>query len=105
MANKNTDPNHRMGKTTGYDLINGEYHIAPLYQEQFNALLHEKGGIEDMLSAVTKHAQKDYEDISKREETLWERLAEDIGLDIHAGWTYRRGIVKPKAVVEGPTKP
>ena len=54
------NPNHHMGKQTGYELIDGVYHIAPMYQEQFAKIAYQKDGIEQMVAMVTKHAAADF---------------------------------------------
>ncbi|MDO9580136.1 MAG: hypothetical protein Q7J06_06155 [Bacteroidales bacterium] len=89
------DTNYHKGKETGYHLINGEYHIAPLYQGQFDFLHDKKNGIEEMLAMVSRHSAQDLEAISKATRQLWDRLAEDIGIDKAAGWTYQNGVVRP----------
>lgn len=85
---------HHMGKRTGYDLINEEYHIAPLYLEQFNELNQKTEGIKAMLDIVTSHASKDLEEISKIRGKIFEGIADDIGIDLKEGWTYCNGILK-----------
>ena len=88
------NPNHHMGKRTGYELINGEYHIARLYSRQFQELNHRVGGIETMLNIVTSHAAKDLEELSKSRRRIFEDLADDIGIDLEEGWTYVNYILK-----------
>ena len=90
------NPNYHMGKETGYELINGEYHIAPMYWAQFDRLRDERAGISDMLAMVTRHANSDLAKIAKAQNELWARIAEDIGVDITKGYTYWNGVVKPQ---------
>jgi len=96
MAKEKENPNHRMGKTTGYDLINGDYHIAPLYQERFAQIALKRQGIREMLDIVTEHAAKDLELLGEETQKLWQELAEDIGIKINGGWIYTDGIVSKK---------
>ena len=42
------NPNHHMGKQTGYELVDGIYHVAPVYQQQFDAFASKQSGIEKM---------------------------------------------------------
>ncbi len=49
---KKTDANHFMGKSTGYRLIDGVYHIAPVYIERFDRISDQQVGIEKMVKAV-----------------------------------------------------
>lgn len=74
------DPNHHMGKSTGYGLIDGVYHIAPLYRNEFEQLALRKSGIDQVVECVTSHAARDYEAIATMRHSIWERLYEDIGL-------------------------
>ncbi len=98
MKKEKENPNHHMGKQTGYELINGEYHIAPMYCEQLDALMRRAGGIEDMLHIVTHHASVDLEQIRKDEKKVWDALSEDIGLEKGQAWIYRNGVVKKQEV-------
>jgi hypothetical protein len=83
-----------MGKHTGYDLINGEYHIAPLYCEQFDELMHRTLGIQHMLNMVTDHAAEDLKQISVIRGKIFKELADDIGLDLGKGWVFSMGVIK-----------
>ena len=90
---KNADKAYRMGKQTGYRLIDGVYHIAPLYQGQFEELAHKDDSIKAMLRAVTTHAVEDLEVISKARKKLWDFLIDDLGLDSDVIWDYHNGKV------------
>jgi hypothetical protein len=92
---KKENPNHRMGKQTGYELINGEYHIASLYQEQFTALNFKAEGIKSMLNIVTQHASDDLEEIAKQRQKIFNEMADDIGIDLKDGWNYCNGVLRP----------
>jgi hypothetical protein len=87
---------HRIGKYTGYDLINGEYHLAPQYVQQFNDLFHREKGIEELLKMVAHHAQEDLTAISKEKQGIWVTIGEDLGIDVTANgnWRYSNGIIK-----------
>ena len=86
--------NHHRGKRTGYELINGEYHIAPYYYEQFNKLQHKRKGIETLLTIVNQHAAENLEEISRVNQAIFNDLADDIGLDLKEAWVHSHGIVK-----------
>ncbi len=88
------NPNHHMGKRTGYHLINGEYHIAPLYVEQFDKLTNRQAGIKKMLAAVTENASEQLAQIAESYKRVWDELADDLGLDRNEVWTIRNEIVK-----------
>ena len=95
MGKKNKEnPNHFMGKQTGYELVDGKYHIAPLHSGQFDYLADKEAGIKSMLNAVADHVAKDLEEITKARREVWKRLAEDIGLDMQKNWVYRNGVVE-----------
>uniref|UniRef100_A0A6H1ZSL2 Uncharacterized protein n=1 Tax=viral metagenome TaxID=1070528 RepID=A0A6H1ZSL2_9ZZZZ len=101
MKKKKEATNYYMGKQTGYELIEGVYHIAPLYQEQFRRMSLEKSGIDEMLRMVTSHAAKDLERLNKVNEQIWADLAEDIGLNNDMKWQYfPNGTVKEIVEVE-----
>lgn len=95
MGDKKEVTSHHMGKETGYDLVNGEYSIAPLYCQQFDYLTNKEAGIKEMLNTVADHVAKDLEDIIKKKQEVWRKLSEDIGLDFkNKNWVYHNGIVK-----------
>ncbi len=89
------NPNYHMGKYTGYQLINGEYHIAPMYQGRFEALRERELGIRRMLDAVTGHAAAELAEIAKSEVNLWRDLGKEKGLDLanNYKYIYSKGIV------------
>jgi hypothetical protein len=92
---KNENPNHHMGKRTGYDLINGEYHIAPSYIEQFNALYFKEAGIKAMLNAVADHVSEDLKNTAEVRQKIFNDLSEDIGIDLKQQWEYYgNGVLK-----------
>ncbi len=85
---------HRMGKVTGYELQNGEYHIAPTYVEQFDKLLATAQGIRMMLDVVTEHATKDFEALTVAHKALWDALRDDLGVAFDKGlWAYSNGVI------------
>ncbi|MCK9435728.1 MAG: hypothetical protein M0Q12_00805 [Synergistaceae bacterium] len=88
------NPNYHMGKRTGYELINGEYHIAPLYTQQFEELTTKQKGIETMLAMVTNNVSQQLEQIHIAAQRIWEELSNDIGIDRKEGFVYLNGIVK-----------
>ena len=108
MAKEKISPNHHMGNATGYELIDGEYHIAPVYQLAFRELAEKRIAIEELLQIVSKHAIADLEQIVKAKDKLWDRISGDVGLDCNVQWEYRDGIIKksekkpePEKIVKG----
>ena len=91
---KKDNPNHKMGKLTGYEIVDGGYRIAPLYQERFSSLFFKRKGIEEMLAIVTRHASSDLVEISIELHRIWEDLSKDIGIDHSESWTYLNGVIK-----------
>jgi hypothetical protein len=95
MKKEKANPNRHMGKYTGYELINGEYHLAPLYVEQFDKLTERKFGINNMFEIIMRYVEKDLGTLAHDEHLLWEKLGDDIGINIKEGWTYSdNGVVK-----------
>ncbi len=93
MKKEKENHNHHMGKQSGYELINGEYHIAPMYVAQFDALEDRAIGIKHMLEIVATHASEDLEQIRKQQRRVWETLADDLGIDLSKGWKYKNCVV------------
>ena len=92
------DPNYHMGNHTGYRLVNGLYHIAPVYQEQFARLQERADGINLMLKAVTRHASEDLQEITRLQKQIWKDIKEDIGLDPNVSWEYTEGVIRKQEV-------
>jgi len=93
MAKEKENPNHHMGKHTGYDLIDGEYHIAPHYTEQFDKLATHKESIAEMVQIVTGFAAKDMEQLIIARKRLFTEIFDDIGLDQNKQWIYLNGVI------------
>jgi|GEM_PF-6683476 len=90
------DKTYRVGKHTGYELRNGEYHLAPMYVEQFDRITNRRNGIQMMLEAVTEHAALDYQAVSVAQRKLWDAIGEDFGVNFGKGqWTYLDGVIRP----------
>ena len=77
-----------MGKTTGYSLVDGVYHIAPMYTEGFEKLLDRRTGIDNLLKSITIHAAEINREIAAEQRRLWKMLSEDIGLDMSKNYSY-----------------
>jgi len=91
------ESNHHTGKRTGYELIDGVYHTAPIYHNQFMEITHRRDALDEMLNMVTAHVAKDLEDIRKTSHKIWEDIADDIGLDKSKNWLYHMdGTVREK---------
>jgi hypothetical protein len=92
MKAKTKDTTHFMGKRTGYELINGEYHLAPFYCDQFARLNAEEAGIRKMLEIIIDHASADLKTIEERKKRVFEDIGEDLGIDLKTiGWNYHHG--------------
>ena len=89
MKKEKINPNHHMGKRTGYELINGEYYIAHCYTDEFAELNYKEQGIASMFNGLIEHAQNDMKVIAKQRHDLFATIADDIGIDLSDGnWTY-----------------
>jgi len=86
--------NHFMGKHTGCTLINGEYHLAPVYQDQFSAITNEKVGLDSLLVSVNSYASKEFANINKKKDHLFKIISEDLGIDT-SGYEYSGGVLRP----------
>jgi hypothetical protein len=93
---KREKSNHHMGKYTGYVLVDGIYYIAPTYQDRFQEIEHKKYGIEQMVAMVTKHAADDLTALSKINNSIWDELRDDLGLDPNKKWLYINGTIKER---------
>jgi hypothetical protein len=93
---KQENPNHHMGKQSGYELIGGEYYVAPMYQEQFEKLGIKQESINTLLKMVSAHCAAILEEIGEAQKRVWDSIEDDIGLDKGKLWVYdyRRGVVK-----------
>jgi hypothetical protein len=87
-------PNHHMGKHSGYELIDGEYHIAPMYTDQFRELENKVESINALLQMVNTHCASILEEIAKARRRIWDDIFDDIGLDRGKSWLYVRGVIK-----------
>jgi hypothetical protein len=98
MTRKMDNPNHYMGKETGYTLKDAVYYIAPLYQQQFDFLMTQEKGIAKMLEIVTDHAATDLQKLAEQNVKLWKTITDDIGLDLTKRWEYiyQSGTVKER---------
>jgi len=94
MGKKKNNTNHHMGKQSGYDLIDGVYHIAPMYCKRFDDFRLRKAGIDEMLACVTGHASEELEQLYGQRKRLWDEIAEDLDLDASVPWIYYNGTIK-----------
>ena len=94
---------HHMGKSTGYELINGEYHIASVYTEQFHAMSLKKKGIADVINMVTSHFAEDLEQLNEATHKLWIEIGEDLDFEPKEDWIYSSGVIKrnPNKIYQG----
>lgn len=95
MSKEKADTNHRMGKYTGYDVVDGGYRIAPRYEQQFDECNYREAGIKQLINSVLDHANNEMASIMERRQKLFEELADDIGIDLTSGnWSYGHGVLK-----------
>ncbi|MDP3063136.1 MAG: hypothetical protein Q8O40_08005 [Chloroflexota bacterium] len=89
MADKKVDPNHKMGKHTGYELRDGKYYLAPTYQQRMDALRARQIGLEDLVRVVSAFAADNYAAIAREQQGWWKEVEDDLALGITAGmWKY-----------------
>ena len=81
MAKEKKDPNHYLGKRTGYSLIDGVYHIAPIYQDSFAFNADRKRGVDTMVRAVVAYAAETHKEIATSNRKLWDEICADLGLE------------------------
>lgn len=85
-------PSHFMGKYTGYELVDGQYHIAPTYREEFDRIFEASRGVMDIVEAVNAFAAQQKAALHRREMGLFRRISDDIGLPLHR-LKYTHGII------------
>ncbi len=93
MKKQKEDQNHHMGKSTGYELIDGVYHIAPVYSIAFDKLADRAQGIDQLVRSVTIHAAEITRDIASERREIWNRVLEDLGLDETKMWRFSNGTI------------
>ena len=89
MAKKVENPNHFTGKHSGYELIDGVYHIAPMYIDQFAKLSDRVNGVDQLVKSVAKHVAEINKEIASESRQLWNRIYDDFGLDINKLYSYQ----------------
>ncbi len=94
MGKQKETSNHHMGKHTGYELVDGVYHIAPLYTERFNGISARRKGIEDMLAAVTRESSKGLEVLALEDNKVWADVVDDLGLGKDTTWSFINGTIQ-----------
>ena len=87
MKNK-VEANHFMGKKTGYELINGKYHVAPMYMDIMERIMSQKAGVDALIQSVSKYAAETNTHIADEQNRTWKMLYEDLGLDKTKNWSY-----------------
>jgi len=89
MVKKVKEANHSMGKRSGYELVDGVYHIAPMYIDAFAKLADRNAGVDNLVKSVAKHVAELNKDIACEQRNLWLRLYEDLGLDKSKTYQYK----------------
>ena len=89
MIKKLKETNHFMGKHSGYELIDGVYHIAPMYVDGFEKLQDRTISVDQLLKSVTRHVMEINKEIASEQRNLWRRLYEDLDLDKSKNYCYK----------------
>ena len=101
MTKKKESSNYHMGKHSGYELIDGVYHIAPIYTDHFARLADRQNGVDRFVKSIVRHAAEINNEIAVEQRSLWERIYEDLGLDREINYTYHNNgtitVMKDKA--------
>ena len=90
MKQKAKETTHFSGKYSGYELIDGVYHIAPMYTDQFAKLSDRREGVNQLLKSVVRHVEEINREIALEQRGLWERLYDDLGFDKRKHYSYER---------------
>jgi hypothetical protein len=93
MKKEKINPNHHMGQQTGYTMIDGVYHIAPTYTEQFDKMRDKELGIQIIVNTTTSYFAGELAKVAETKRLVWKQLQEDIGLDPLVNWEYSNGTV------------
>lgn len=98
------DPNHHVGKHTGYTLKDGKYFLAPLYTEQQDRLRDERDGLEALMAAVLRFQAQALQVVVHKERAWWKHVLDDLEIErdpsepwrynYHGGFVYKEE--KPK---------
>ena len=97
MTKKVKETNYSMGKHSGYELIDGVYHIAPMYIDAFSKLAARADGVDQLIKSVTKHIADINNEIASEYQSLWQRLCDDLGLDKNKSYCYNHdGTIRVK---------
>ena len=101
---KKVDPNHRMGKRTGYTLIDGKYFLAPVLTQRIDELAAQLAGLQGFLKCVSRFCTDEFQRIEVGRVAWWKDVADDIGLDISPAiqWRYshEKGYIEKMAPEE-----
>lgn len=89
MTKKKEATNHFVGKHSGYELIDGVYYIAPMYTDAFAKLQERTVGMDQFVKSVTRHVVEMNKELASEQQKLWQRLQEDLGIDIQKGYCYK----------------
>ena len=96
---KNTRRVHKAGKTSGYETDGESYWLAPMFKDQFDALIDEHEAINSLVAVIQSHAADRFASINKRKRALWNRVLEDLGIERGSGvmysYSYNDGRISP----------
>ena len=81
---------HQSGLYSGYDLVDGRYFIAPMYKEQFEGLRDRRRALIECTEMAQVFARDSLQQLNKEQRRLFERIGEDLGMDMGPGtpWYY-----------------
>lgn len=92
MPRKKPDDGARMGKVSGYKIVGPDtYEIAPMYGGEFRRIEAERVAVDQLLDAVSEHAQRQYKALTEQRMKLFDKILDDLSLskDERIGsWTY-----------------
>ena len=96
MVKKVKETTHFRGKHSGYELIDGVYHIAPMYTDSFAKLADRTIGVDGLVNSVVRHAAEINKEIACEQRILWERLYDDLDLDRSKRYHYKssEGVIR-----------
>jgi len=89
MVKKVEKTNHFTGKHSGYELIDGVYHIAPMYTDAFEKIADRSAGVDQLVKSVARYVAEINEEIASESRNIWLRLDEDLGLDNNKCYQYK----------------
>lgn len=96
-----------MGKHTGYDVEGNKYYPAPTHTDRMDELRVEEEAVHALLESVNSYADRRFREIHRQQKRWWDRVADDLGLDLvvnTARYNYSEKVitVKPEPQEDAP---